>query len=275
MDDDASCIGRCQVIQDVAEGWEGFCLGLQLLNRTTTPVECRAACCADPTCEVWQWGNTRENAGAPLGVCNTGRGLECSSDRSDNFLVLAGQRITHGTVSETIALERGRWCSGLGMRQAAVNPLDRSGSYKGSVAECRQVCYDDAGCSTWEHSITEGCWYGYSDHCDYYGPGSQTMVDGERVARACGVGTAAQVQTDFVRIFGVIGVVAVGLTSCAMIFLAFGPASRSLSRRFRSRASELMTGRSDEEQEVMSGVSSTICSTDKQSYMDDTSSGSD
>ena len=24
--------GRCQVIQDVANGWEGFCLGLQLLN---------------------------------------------------------------------------------------------------------------------------------------------------------------------------------------------------------------------------------------------------
>ena len=29
--------GRCQVIQDVANGWEGFCLGLQLLNRSTTP----------------------------------------------------------------------------------------------------------------------------------------------------------------------------------------------------------------------------------------------
>ena len=29
--------GRCQVIQDVANGWEGFCLGLQLLNESTTP----------------------------------------------------------------------------------------------------------------------------------------------------------------------------------------------------------------------------------------------
>ena len=39
-----------------------------------------------------------------------GRGLECQSERFDDFLVLAGQRISHGTVSETIELEKGRWC---------------------------------------------------------------------------------------------------------------------------------------------------------------------
>ena len=39
-----------------------------------------------------------------------GRGLECQSERFDDFLVLAGQRISHGTVSETIQLEKGRWC---------------------------------------------------------------------------------------------------------------------------------------------------------------------
>jgi hypothetical protein len=36
--------------------------------------------------------------------------LECQSERFDDFLVLAGQRISHGTVSETIELEKGRWC---------------------------------------------------------------------------------------------------------------------------------------------------------------------
>lgn len=144
--------GRCQVIQDVANGWEGFCLGLQLLNSSSTMEFCRSTCCDDPKCEVWQWGNTREKSGSSLGKCSTGRGLECQSERFDDFLVLAGQRISHGTVSEVIPLERHRWCRGVGMKQASVAPLSAAGTYKSEVLQCRDACYEDAGCSIWEHS---------------------------------------------------------------------------------------------------------------------------
>ena len=133
--------------------WLGRLLpGLQLLNSSTTPEFCRAKCCDDPNCEVWQWGNTRENSGAKLGKCSTGRGLECQSERFDDFLVLAGQRISHGTVSETIQLEKGRWCRGIGMKQADVRAVSAVGTYKAEVLQCRDVCYGDSGCSIWEHS---------------------------------------------------------------------------------------------------------------------------
>ncbi|CAE8603987.1 unnamed protein product, partial [Polarella glacialis] len=97
---------QCQVIQDVAQGWEGLCLGLEQLNHSTTPEYCRDKCCGDPKCEVWQWGTDRDSAAATLGMCYTGRGLECQSERFDNLLVRAGQRISHGQVSETVPLEK-------------------------------------------------------------------------------------------------------------------------------------------------------------------------
>ncbi|CAK0823149.1 unnamed protein product, partial [Prorocentrum cordatum] len=70
---DTDCTSQCMVIQDIANGWEGLCVGLQLQNASTTADLCRAACCADPKCEVWQWGNKREKASeSSLGVCKTG-----------------------------------------------------------------------------------------------------------------------------------------------------------------------------------------------------------
>ena len=214
--------GRCQVIQDVANGWEGFCLGLQLLNSSTTPEDCRSKCCDDPHCEVWQWGNTRENSGEKLGKCSTGRGLECQSERFDDFLVLAGQRISHGTVSETIQLEKGRWCRGLGMKQADVHAVSAVGTYKAEVLQCRDVCYQDSGCSIWEHSTQDGCWYGYSDRCSRSFEEATTMVAGERVARACGPGVLVQEPTDYVKVFGIISFVAFLLFCCGVLAVACG-----------------------------------------------------
>lgn len=228
--------GRCQVIQDVANGWEGFCLGLQLLNRSTTPEDCRSQCCDDPHCEVWQWGNTRENSGEKLGKCSTGRGLECQSERFDDFLVLAGQRISHGTVSETIQLEKGRWCRGLGMKQAEVHAVSAVGTYKAEVLQCRDVCYQDSGCSIWEHSTKDGCWYGYSDRCSRSFSEAETMVAGERVARACGPGVLLQEPTDYVKVFGIISFVAFLLFCFGVLAVACGAfcgAGTSTFRRSR------------------------------------------
>lgn len=236
---DVLCTGECQAIQDVANGWEGFCLGLQLMNRTTTPAACREACCADPNCEVWQWGNPREEYGSALGWCYRGRGLECHSDRFDDFLVLAGQRISHGTVSETIRLELGTWCIGSGMRQAnGVRPLSAIGTYKSSTDECQKVCFEDPSCSVWEHSTERGCWYGYSDECSATAEGAETMVAGERVARACGAGVTKPVPTDFVTVFGVIGAVALFMTCCASLLLLIGGARRSGSSELRLEGGE-------------------------------------
>lgn len=243
----ADCTVQCQVVQDVANGWEGFCLGLQLLNSTTTPAVCREACCEDPNCEVWQWGNPRDLAGNPTGSCYKGRGLECSSDRFDNFLVLAGQRISHGTVSQTIKLEASRWCTGSGMRQAAGGPVSDGGTYKKAVDDCQEVCYRDAACSIWEYSTKLGCWYGYSDKCYAAESGAQTMVAGERVARACVDGVDLQGRTDYVTVFGIIGLVAFFLTCCAMLVLLCPCTRDSCGHRGRNGRMPSRDLRADEE----------------------------
>jgi len=214
------CRGRCQVIQDVANGWEGHCLGLQLAGQNTTTGQCRDSCCKNADCEVWQWGNPRDREGDTLGSCYTGRGLECSGDRFDDFLVLAGQRITHGTVSEALPLDLGRWCIGTGMEQAPdVSAQGEGGRYQTSVEECRRTCYDDQGCSIWEHSTSEGCWLGFSDTCTRDSEGAGTMVAGERVARACKDGWGNAQRTDYVQVFGIICAVGVAFACCATVAL--------------------------------------------------------
>ena len=226
--------GRCQVIQDVANGWEGLCLGLQLQSSSITQGDCRRICCDDADCEVWQWGNTRENSGEELGKCYTGRGLECQSERFDDLLVLAGQRISHGTVSETILLEKGRWCRGIGMKQADIRAKSAIGTYKTEVLQCRDVCYADSACSIWEHSTRDGCWYGYSDECSRSFPEAATMVAGERVARACGPGVQTEEATDYVKVFGIIGFVAFLLFCFGVLIVGCGALTGSADAYKRS-----------------------------------------
>ena len=50
--------------------------------------DCRSQCCDDPHCEVWQWGNTRENSGEKLGKCSTGASWRVvkDGDRTDTSL---------------------------------------------------------------------------------------------------------------------------------------------------------------------------------------------
>jgi len=234
------CSGECQVIQDVANGWEGHCLGLQLSGQNASREECRGICCKNADCEVWQWGNPRDHEGDALGSCYTGRGLECSGDRFDDFLVLAGQRISHGTVAEAVPLDLGHWCIGSGMQQAPnVRAQGSSGSYRASAEECRSTCYDDPACSVWEHSTSEGCWFGFSDACTREAPGAQTMVAGERVARACKVGWGNEQRTDYVQVFGIIGAVAVAFACCATAaLLLFFASDERASRRGGRRTSK-------------------------------------
>lgn len=217
-----SCAGQCQVMQDVATGWSDTCIGLQTYDSNSTAAECGMACCDDPKCEVWQWGNERSIASrTSLGVCKTGRGLECSSDRLDNFLVLSGQRISHGRPSATRKLDTGLWCTGAGMRQGTVGiqgaPPDQS------LKSCAEACYTDSRCSLWQYSATEGCWYGYADVCSERAPVASTMIAGEQVTRACVSGSRAEGQPDFLQVFGCIGAVASLFTIVALMLFMCGP----------------------------------------------------
>lgn len=214
-----ACTDKCTVIEDVSNGWEGYCLGLQLMNLSTTADVCRDNCCDDSKCEVWQWGNMRDIASVDgLGICYAGKGLECSGDRFDDFLVLAGQKISHGSVRKAEKLEPGTWCTGSNMRQATNLTLNANSE---SIQECRQVCYNDATCSLWEFSSTDGCWLGHSDSCSSASPGAATMVAGQHVEHECGSSGEEQkyADTDYVMVFGIIGVVAFLLTCCGTVFL--------------------------------------------------------
>jgi hypothetical protein len=143
------------------------------------------------------------------------------------------------------------------MQQAReVRPLSAAGNYKASADECQDVCFSDPGCSIWEHSTTEGCWYGYSDECVSSSEAAKTMVAGERVARACNVGLASQRHTDYLQVFGIIGAVAFLFTCLAMALLLGLAASRS------ERCNAL-------------GSRSSRCEMSSELQVDDGSSGSD
>lgn len=185
-------------MQDVETGWQGLCLGLNLVNHTIEKHECRLICCATPSCEVWQWGNMPENVTRKIGSCFIGHGMECQSERFDEFQVLAGQRIAHGSVGDATDLEKGRWCTGDGMKELPWIPgKSWTGNWRSQAKYCQQACFLDPGCSVWQHSSELGCWTGFSDTCQQLVP---TMVDGQRVARSCaGPGIFKEIKVNYLQ----------------------------------------------------------------------------
>jgi len=107
------------------------------------------------------------------------------------------------------------------MKQANIGALSNTGTYKAQVAACKDVCYGDPACSIWEHSTTDGCWYGYSDQCSRSFSEAKSMVAGERVARACGPGVKTQEHTDYVKVFGIIGFIAFLLFCIGVLAMLF------------------------------------------------------
>eukprot|EP00928_Gymnodinium_smaydae_P038574 TRINITY_DN26585_c0_g1_i1.p1 TRINITY_DN26585_c0_g1~~TRINITY_DN26585_c0_g1_i1.p1 ORF type:complete len:390 (+),score=54.80 TRINITY_DN26585_c0_g1_i1:82-1251(+) len=233
----------CCVLEDVRMGWDGFCIGLLKVNSSTDSEDCRRRCCGDPTCEVWQWGNPRDEPVLPgLGVCYNGKGLACSSDRLDNFLVLAGQRISHDSIISVEDLRPGTWCVGEGMRQANTSFAAPPAI---AVSSCRDACHRDASCSVWQQSQSLGCWYGSSVACGVGGD----LVAGERLGRSCG--QLRQAQTDYVKVFGVICLVAVILTCCAMAVLLVHARLYLGSRSKRESSKELRAASEECREELL------------------------
>ncbi|CAE8618926.1 unnamed protein product, partial [Polarella glacialis] len=137
---------------------------------------------------------------------------------------------------------------------ADVRPLSSTGTYKAEVLACRDVCYRDPGCSIWEHSTQDGCWYGYSDVCSPGFPESKSQVAGERVARACGSQIQLQEQTDYVKVFGIFGSVAFLLFVCGILVillgLATGAAERAAERgKGGARAAAMLSAEEDTDDE--------------------------
>eukprot|EP00438_Fugacium_kawagutii_P020899 Skav211790 [mRNA] locus=scaffold305:207263:218185:+ [translate_table: standard] len=86
---------------------------------------------------------------------------------------------------------------GLGMKQASVRAVSPVGTYKAEVLQCSAAPRPSS--STSSTSPQDGCWYGYSDRCSRSFSEGETMVAGERVARACGPGVLVQEPTDYVK----------------------------------------------------------------------------
>lgn len=236
----AACASECEVVQDVDLGWEGFCIGLELLNTSTTAEACRQRCCGDPACEVWQWGNLRELASkTSLGRCYAGKGLECSSERLDSFVVLAGQQLNHGRVQEAVAISLDRWCTGSHMQKASFATF---GKLDEVVGLCRDICYRDDTCAMWEYSRSMACWYGIATTCSPLGPNAD-MVAGERVTHRCAEVVSLPGHADYASVLSILGITGLALACAAAAALFLAPrdvATRRATEHSRDRGRQRM-----------------------------------
>mmetsp|Transcript_56879 Transcript_56879/g.99430 ORF Transcript_56879/g.99430 Transcript_56879/m.99430 type:complete len:363 (+) Transcript_56879:120-1208(+) len=228
----ASCSkDGCQIIEDVKLGWEDYCIGLNLLNDSCTEEQCRKHCCADPDCEVWQWGVARQErkTDSRLLTCYTGRGFECASDRLDNFLVFAGQRISHGTVQKQIKLTDGVWCTGTGMRHTSYST---HWTHKKRLDSCREACFDRLDCRVWQYSTVKGCWFGSPTQCLEDVSLRGTIMDAERVERHCN--SAVFVRTNYTVVLAMLMTAAALLLCLATFILTCGLCgSKRRARNYR------------------------------------------
>jgi hypothetical protein len=99
-----------------------------------------------------------------------------------------------------------------------------AGPHNGGIAAppsdfCKHACYNDAMCSVWQFSSAMGCWIGTASEASCQIQAPADMLGGERVFRACGSEAIRRTQTDFFKVFGIIGLVAVILTFCSLIIL--------------------------------------------------------
>merc|ERR1739848_42103 len=127
-----ACPGRCSVLEDFINGWEGWCYGLTQYP-TETQEECQANCCTDATCVVWQFAYTG---------CWSGKGHYCRNGYSHGFQkrpeslkLMAAQRIVHGTI-EVLEDLAGQQCIGL-KRDVFFSNI----SHEVLVQRCRLKCY--------------------------------------------------------------------------------------------------------------------------------------
>merc|ERR1719240_689147 len=135
------CPQQCLVLEDLSTGWEGGCYGLEQYP-SETQEECRANCCADAACEVWQFSYTGCWRGKGH-YCRNGQGFK---HRPENLRLVAAQRITHGTVKVLDSLV-GKRCLGLKEEKYYSTMFE-----KDLINRCRMKCYSDTSCSVWQVS---------------------------------------------------------------------------------------------------------------------------
>lgn len=192
-------------------------MGLQLLNASTSKEACRAACCADPACEVWQFSTKRSDQRGELMSCYTGKGFECRSVRADDFLVYAGQRISHGT-----KLNPGWWCSGNGMHKTEYSSRL---SHHDKMERCRNACFFDTSCTHWQYSTVKGCWTGsHNDgplHCQQDTKHGDAVMDAQIFDGSC-AGAGGDLGTNFIMVFFILVAAALLLIGFSLCILGLG-----------------------------------------------------
>lgn len=147
-----ACAAAPKVLRDSRLGWPDKCHGLlELDNKTTyTNTTCKAACAANPQCEVWQLTPEKKCWHSVPGHraynCYEGQG------RLSNFY---GQRIQHGTIKLVKNL-KGFWIStgmkSIGLMGPSTAPLE-------AQERCRDQCYSDINCRFWQFggATNPGC----------------------------------------------------------------------------------------------------------------------
>lgn len=189
-------------------------MGLKLVNASSTQGDCRAACCGDPACEVWQWATKRTDrnqASSLYKSCYTGKGFECRSVRTDDFLVYAGQRVSHGT-----KLGQGVWCTGNGMHKV---DYPSTLSHVERTDKCRSACFFDKDCQAWQYSTLKGCWSGSSTSCSKDVSLAFTIMEAQQFDRSCEA--AGELKTDYLQVFVVIVAAALLLICFASTVIFF------------------------------------------------------
>lgn len=172
-----ACSQQCLVVEDLATGWEGGCYGLQKYP-SETQEECRANCCADAACEVWQFSYTGCWRGKGHN-CLDGRGFQ---HRPENLRLVAAQRITHGTVKVLGSLA-GRKCLGLKEEKYFSSMFEED-----LIDRCRTKCYSDTSCGTWQ--VANGtCLYGRALLCREDIRHAQWVVASEKIRHECNDGS--------------------------------------------------------------------------------------
>lgn len=221
-----ACPQQCLVLEDLDTGWQGGCHGLQNYP-TETQEECRANCCADATCDVWQFSYTG---------CWRGKGHQCHDvsvedgqrtfrkHRPENLRLVAAQRIVHGTVNVVESLV-GKHCLGLKEAEFKTNMFQED-----LITRCRRKCYSDISCGIWQVANST-CFYGRSLICQSnIQPWAAWVVASERIRHECkdptaGIGVFSNLvaSVDFL--------LAMLLTSVVGLWLFWGCCLRSWSRR--------------------------------------------
>lgn len=182
-----ACPGQCTALYDATMGWKDYCEGLTHRPGISTAELCRASCCADLECSVWQFQRRALSYSLGFGgrrqepaKCYYGRATGSCRRASVDVTILAGQRVMHG-VAEVIAPNlAGLMCPGL--KEMAFS----TGTPEEQQARCKRVCESDTKCAAWQWDKAGNCHHTESTEvCTAKSSEASLYTAGERLVHLC------------------------------------------------------------------------------------------